>query len=129
MVAPFEQLLPFADDRETLRGVLFTLIASGFASFHVHRFDGVPGASARPRANRLTRWEAERLSVLTCSNHTRFTTDPMIRALIALLDGTRDFDALAAGLAQVEGAPPPDVIRGHLPQVLDRMARAGLLEA
>ncbi len=127
--ASFDQLLPYAGDRETLRGVVFTLIASGFASFHLHPFDALAQVGARPRASRLTQWEAERLGMVTCSNHTRFQTDGMIRKLVALADGTRDLDALAAGLAQVEGAPPRDVVRGHLPQVLERMARSGLLDA
>ncbi|MBS1859619.1 MAG: class I SAM-dependent methyltransferase [Acidobacteria bacterium] len=129
MPAAFDELLPFAGDRETLRGVVFTLIASGFASFHVHDFRSMQGVNERPRANRLARWEAQRLGMVTYSNHMPFKTDPIVRTLIGLLDGTRDLDALVAGLANVEGAPPVEAIRGHLPRVLDHMARTGLLEA
>jgi hypothetical protein len=53
----------------------------------------------------------------------------MTRALIELLDGTRDYEHLAAGLAQLEGAPPLAGIRAQLPHVLDHLLHAGLLES
>jgi hypothetical protein len=55
--------------------------------------------------------------------------DAITRALIELLDGTREFDDLAAGLAQLEGAPPLEGIRAQLPHVLDHLMHAGLLES
>jgi hypothetical protein len=52
----------------------------------------------------------------------------MYRALVALLDGTREFDAIVDGLSQAEGAPTRDEIRQHLPEHLARIAGLGLLE-
>ena len=123
----FDKLL-HAADRETLRGILFTLISSGFAEFHVHDFAPGAKASARPRASRLARWESTRTGVVTYSNHTVLKLDLTVRALIELLDGTRDLNQIAHGLARVEGAPAFEEIRERLPQILTHMGNTGLLE-
>ena len=102
----FDKLLESAGDREALRGILFTLISSGFAAFHVHGVAPAESVSQRPRANRLARWEGARTGLVTYSNHTANKVDGMVRTLIELLDGTREFDDLAGGLARLEGAPP-----------------------
>jgi hypothetical protein len=52
----------------------------------------------------------------------------MVGALIELMDGEREFDDLASGLALVEGAPPLEQIRAELPRVLAHMLHSGLLE-
>jgi SAM-dependent methyltransferase len=124
----FDQLFESAGDRDALRGILFTFISSGFAAFHTHSFAPVKSVSPRPRAHRLARWESARTGVVTYSNHTANKVDSMVRALIDLLDGTRELDEVASGLARVEGAPPLEEIRARLPQVLTHMAHTGLLE-
>jgi len=124
----FDKLVQHAGDRETLRGILFTLICSGFAEFHVDDFASGQRPCARPRASRLARWESGRTGVVTYSNHTVLKLDPMTRSLIELLDGTRELDDIAAGLTQVEGAPSFDEIRARLPDILTHMAGTGLLE-
>ena len=124
----FDQLLEHSADRETLRGILFTLISSGFADFHVTGFASGRSSGARPRASRLARWESARTGVVTYSNHSVLKLDPTVRALMELLDGTRDLDRIAHGLTQVEGAPEFAEIRERLPQILAHMARTGLLE-
>jgi SAM-dependent methyltransferase len=125
---PFHELLELAGDRDALRGILFTFVSSGFASFHVHGFATGAGVIARPRASRLARWETARSGVVTYSNHTANKVDGMVRALIEMLDGTRAFDDIASGLARVEGAPPLHAIRERLPHVLSHMVHSGLLE-
>jgi SAM-dependent methyltransferase len=125
----FDRLLESVGDRGTLRHILFTFISSGFAAFHTHDFAQGESVSRRPRAHRLARWESARTGLVTYSNHTANNLDGIARALIELLDGTREFDDLASGLARVEGAPPLEEIRGRLPQVLTHLLDAGLLEA
>ena len=125
----FDELLESVGDREALRGILFALISSGFAAFHTYRFARAESRNPRPRADRLARWESARTGTVTFTDHTANKLDSVTRALIELLDGTRDFDELAAGLAQVEGAPPLEGIRAQLPHVLDRLLHAGLLES
>jgi SAM-dependent methyltransferase len=124
----FDQLRQAIPDAEALRGILFALIGSGFAEFHVHDFASGMTAGPRPRASRLARWETARTGVVTYSNHTVLKLDSSVHALIELLDGTRDLEAIATGLAHVEGAPPLEDIRARLPHILNHMARTGLLE-
>jgi len=124
----FDKLLESAPDRESLRGILFTFISSGFAAFHTHCEALAESVSLRPRANRLVRWESAHTGVVTYSNHTPNKVDGMIRSLIELLDGTRGVEELARELARAEGAPPVDEIRARLPQALTHMANYGLLD-
>jgi SAM-dependent methyltransferase len=124
----FDELLESVGDREVLRGILFALISSGFASFHTHRRAPAEKLGARPRANRLARWQSAHTGKVTFSGHTSHKLDSVTRALIELLDGTREFDGLAAGLAQLEGAPPLEDIHARLPHVLEHLLHAGLLE-
>ena len=123
----FDAFLALAPDRETLRDILFALISSGFATFHTHGF-AAGSAGPRPKVNTLARWESEHMGVLTYSNHTANQLDAMVRTLVQLLDGTRDFESLASALAQVDGAPAMEDIRKQLPQVIAHMSHAGLLE-
>ena len=124
----FDKLLETVEDRDALRGILFTLISTGFAEFHTHSLAAVENVGPRPRANRLARWEGAHTGVVTYSNHTANKVDGIVRTLIELLDGTREFDDLASGLSGVEGAPPLEEIRSRLPEVLAHMAHTGLLE-
>jgi hypothetical protein len=124
----FTELLESVPDREGLCDILFALICSGFAQFHVHDFAAEGKVGARPRASRLARWEAARTRVVTYSNHTALKLDSAVRSLIELMDGTRGFDDIVAELARAEGAPPREDIRARLPEILAHMARTGLLE-
>jgi hypothetical protein len=125
---PFDKLLQCIPDRDALRRILFALISSGFAQFHIHDFVAGQGLPPQPRASRLARWENARGNVVTYSNHSALKLDSMVRALLELSDGTRGVDELATGLAELEDAPPVDEIRSQLPHILLHMARTGLLE-
>src|SRR5262249_40769797 len=57
---PFEKLLACAPSRQALSEILFAFVTSGFAQFHIHDFASQAEWGERPRANRLTRWEAAR---------------------------------------------------------------------
>jgi hypothetical protein len=124
----FDTLLPYAKDRNALRGILFALISSGFAEFHLHDFVTGQAVSLRPRASRLARWETAQSGAVTYSNHSVLKLDGIVRGLIQLLDGSREFDDIASGLARVEGAPPLEAIRARLPHILVHMANTGLLD-
>ena len=114
--------------RDALREILFTLISSGFANFHVHDFTPRGSVTARPRASRLARWEAARTGVVTNSIHRSIDLDVMVGTLIELLDGTREIEDLARELAGLEGAPPLAEVRESLPRVLEYLWHSGLLE-
>lgn len=124
----FDKLLKYSGDREALRGTLFRMIRSGSAHLHVHDFASGAALSQRPRSSRLARWETAHTGVVTYSSHSVLRLDGISRRLVELLDGTREFDEIVAGLAQVEGGPPLEAIQGRLPQILVHMANTGLLE-
>jgi SAM-dependent methyltransferase len=125
----FEQLRESVEDRAALRRLLFTLISSGFAAFHSHWPASVDGIGPRPKASRLTRWESARGGMVTYANHTMNPVDAKIRALIELLDGTRDLPTLAGALAALDGGPPGGETLMRLANFLHHMMCAGLLEA
>jgi hypothetical protein len=125
----FEELLASMGDRDALRGILFMLISSGFAVFHTYRPDPPRRLSAHPCANPLARWESAHTGIVTWCNHQPRNLDGTTRALLGMLDGTRDFEVLVSALAQVEGSPPMEQIRELLPQVLAHLSRAGLVDA
>ncbi|HEV2445896.1 MAG TPA: class I SAM-dependent methyltransferase [Candidatus Sulfopaludibacter sp.] len=127
--APFEDLIPYAGDRNTLREVLFALISSGYALFHVHEFPCADSIPERPCATRLARWQAERSALVTCAGHGVAQIDEMGRTLIRLLDGTRPLDGLARTLSRIEGMPSAEEIAESLADRLAWMASVGLLEA
>jgi len=124
----FQELLAPAGDPDALRTILFMLVTSGFAALHTHR-DKPPGPlRSHPRANRLARWESAVMGVVTWCDHQPRALDSLTRALIDLMDGTRDFDSIAKHLARAQGAPPVEEVRARLPEVLTALSHAGLLE-
>lgn len=127
--ASFDELLPYGDNRETLREILFALIVGGFAEFHVFDFPCADTIDDRPLATRLARWQAARSGLITCAGHGAAQLDDVARALIVLLDGTRDQAAIAEELSKVPGAPPLPEIRELLPARLDWLLRMGVLDA
>lgn len=124
----FDGLLELVEGREALRHILFALISSGFAAFHSYGRAAAGHIGPRLKATRLTRWESSHTNVVSYSNHTANRLDGLVRALVGLLDGTREIDDVASALARVEGAPPLADIRERLPGVLRHMLQSGLLE-
>lgn len=125
----FDELVAYAGDREALREILFALVSSGFAEFHVYDFPCEESVSEMPRAARLARWQADRSEPVVCAGHGVVQLDDTGRALLLLLDGTRDFEAIARALSEAEGAASLEQIRELLPDRLAWLAGKGLLEA
>jgi predicted O-methyltransferase YrrM len=125
----FDGLLAHFADRAVLREILFVWIRTGFAKFHVYDMAPREGVSSRSRSSRLARWETARSGVVTYQSHTVLKLDGIVRALIEMLDGTRDFDDIVTTLSLMEGAPPASEFRARLPKILRHMARTGLLES
>jgi len=85
-------------------------------------------ASERPRAFAPARWQAPRHDFVVNLRHDGVAfTDPVMRAFLPLVDGTRDREALVAELASL--APSMRDPRRALDEYLAHFARLGILEA
>lgn len=95
----------------------------------------------RPRVHPLTRWEAERSSWITSARHDPVELDAITRAVVRLLDGTRDYRSLTTaisqridgGVLQPEGELPQerrgDVLAGLVMRAVITARNIGLLVA
>jgi SAM-dependent methyltransferase len=124
----FEELLPYAENRRSLRNILAAMVFSSFAHYHVHDFACQRRAGERPAASRLARYQARASKRVTNVRHGVVELDEPGRQLLLLLDGARDHEAIARDMAQLEGAPPFEELRRVLPDSLAWMAGMGLLE-
>jgi SAM-dependent methyltransferase len=124
----FEELVPYAGDREPLREILHGLIMGGFADLHVYDFPCEELVSEKPRASRLVRHQAELSIYVTSACQHVVKLDEVGRHLVCLMDGTRDHNQLVKDLAKVPGMPPAKQIRADLPASLEWLARMTLLE-
>jgi SAM-dependent methyltransferase len=82
---PFDDLVPYGGDG--LEEILFALIRSGFANFHIHDFPCEESVTEFPRASRLVRWQATRGNVVTSACHLPVELTPDDLRLIPNLDG------------------------------------------
>jgi SAM-dependent methyltransferase len=126
--APFEELIPYAGNRELLREILFALLTAGCLNLHVHGFPCQETVTERPRASRLARYQAAGEGNVTNACHLPVELDVIARHLVRLLDGTRTHDEIARDLAAIEGGPSLEEVRRYLPSSLDWLARLALLE-
>ena len=124
----FDELLPYAENRQSLRNVLAAMVFSSFANYHVHDFACQRTVTEKPAASRLARYQARESKRVTNVRHGLVELDESGRQLLLLLDGTRDQEAIARDMAQLEGAPPVEELRRALPDSLAWMAGMGLLE-
>jgi SAM-dependent methyltransferase len=85
---PFDDLVPYAGGAD-LTDILFALVSSGFATFHVHDFPCEESVTERPRASRLARYQAEHSASVTSACHAPVELDEAGRRMLLLLDGTR----------------------------------------
>ena len=123
----FGELVAYAGAAEPLREILYGLMLGGMIHLHVYDFPCEETVTERPEASGLVRYEAARGSQVTSACHTPVKLDDIARHLVSLLDGTRDWEALARDLAATEGAPPLEEIRPVLPGSLAWMAKMALL--
>lgn len=94
---PFDDLLPYAGSLDSLREILFSLVAAGFADLHVYDFPCADTVSERPRASAVARYQAERSTSVTNLCHLVVELDDSARELIRLLDGTRTAKEIGPG--------------------------------
>lgn len=120
-----------ADDRTQVCGLLAEAWMGGMIELHGHRpwyFDAV---SERPTACPFARARAPVADVLNSRLFTPLNArEPTVRALLALLDGTRSADEIAVAWGEShppEKRPTADVLRGRLDNYLGQMARNGML--
>lgn len=85
--AAFDDLLPYAESREELREILFALVTTGFASFHVHDFPCEESVTGFPRASAVARYQAKSSPLVTNLCHTLVKLDDDAREFIQKLDG------------------------------------------
>jgi SAM-dependent methyltransferase len=114
------------DDLGFLSGALLRCYRHQVVSLHVRPFPVSTEPGARPRAGRLARYQAERGPEVTNLVHQRVRLEPVERAVLSLLDGTRDVAALVGALAAAspgDEAPDAERVRGSL----EILARGGLL--
>jgi SAM-dependent methyltransferase len=113
-VAP--RSLPFA---QVASAELFDLwLSTGGVDFHAHEPSLGDGLSAQPEACPVARWHAVHGGTITNRWHQEVVlSDPELRRVISMLDGTRTVDDVAATLGQ------PDIARASL----RALARAALL--
>jgi methyltransferase-like protein/2-polyprenyl-3-methyl-5-hydroxy-6-metoxy-1,4-benzoquinol methylase len=80
----------------------------------------------KPLVTRWARWQAAKLPTITSLRHVRMNTEPSLRQLLPLLDGTRNRDALAAELTKrnAEAAPKFDQA---IDLILQQLAAASLI--
>jgi len=139
---PFEELFatslqdiadPTANVAEQ-RAILATLLLRGhlshFVALHREPFALESQVTTRPQANVLARLLAPRTHLIPTRRHKLVPMQPPARALLTLLDGTRDVPALATALtSQAAEDSPADIaaITAYVNESLTGFARQGLL--
>ena len=137
-IAP--RALPVAELESWLRGAAATspegsLVAllldaclADEIQFHVHPPRLTESASTRPLASAVARWQARRGAAITNLRHeTMQIADPSPRAVLALLDGTRDRAALEAAAGTALGAGDAAARRQRIDEYVRQFGRLGLL--
>lgn len=145
---PFEQLLDLAQARlkregrnpreraeDSLKlsaGLLHCYTSSTLVALCTRPFPFTAQVSARPVASPLARLQAVASDRVTNLCHEIVHLDPDSRQILRLLDGTRDHEALAR-VALTSQKPNGQVLCEDstvaLPQILNKLARAALLQA
>jgi methyltransferase-like protein len=125
----FAELVPHAGTESALRDILTGMVLSGFADFHVYNFPCQTIVSSKPAASRLARYQAIDSPRVSNACFRVLELDETSRRLMHLLDGTRTHRQIVEGLARSRGAPPLKEIEQHLPDHLEWLAHATLLEA
>ena len=111
---------------------LATLLAEAYVAdeivLHVHPPRVADAAGARPLASPVARWQAARGASVTNQKHeTLQLSDAAPRALLALLDGRRDRQALAAELGATLGLDDLSARAERIDRYVRQFARLGLL--
>ncbi|MBX7053576.1 MAG: class I SAM-dependent methyltransferase [Pyrinomonadaceae bacterium] len=124
-----------AEDESRTRAYLYQLYLGGFVKFGCYSPAFAKTAGELPISSAFARWQIseglENLTTLAGKNLK--TTDPVLRLVISLLDGTRGRDELVEEIFDATDVPDgereaflaalPDIVEGQLAQI----AAAGLL--
>jgi SAM-dependent methyltransferase len=125
------------EDESRTRDYLYQLYVGGFVKFGCYSPKFASKAGEFPVASAFARWQInEQLENLTTlAGKNLRTTDPVLRLIISLLDGTRDRNQLVIEIMAATEVPDneraafrdalPEIIEGQLTQI----AAAGLLIA
>jgi methyltransferase-like protein len=124
----FDDLIPYAGDRDSLSEILFDLFRWGFVEVHVFDYPCQETVTEKPLASRLVRYQASVSSYVTSACHHMVELDEIGRCIVMLLDGTRDLEQLTRVLFAIPDGPPLEQIRQYLPASLEWMAGKGLFE-
>ena len=108
------------------------LVAEAFVAdeviLHVHPPPITETALERPRASPVACWQARRGGAIANLEHEPLQiADAEPRALLALLDGTRDRAALDAAVGAALGVDEPQARRRRIDEYVRQFARLGLL--
>lgn len=123
------------EDGEVLAGVLLRLYAIGLVQLHAFNSPLTTQVSERPVTSRLARWQALGGNRVTALNHMSIEfQDELTRNLVLLCDGTRERNAILAGLQKLAAESPDqfaaaDITPETLEQNLHKLATYGLLHA
>jgi len=124
----FEDLLPYAGDREGLCNMLLGLVVAGFCNIHIFDFPCEESVTEKPRASRLARYQASKSRFVTNACHLVVELDEVARHAVLLMDGSRDHETIARELAAMTEGATTDQIREALPSSLEWLAGRALLE-
>jgi hypothetical protein len=111
-------------------GVLMQLAEARFIGFHAWEAPLATEVSERPRASAVSRQDGEMRTYTTTLRHLKFSlTDPGMRRLLVLLDGTRDKDAILESMKAAMPAEPVEDLEKSIERNLEILYRSALLEA
>ncbi|HZH34154.1 MAG TPA: class I SAM-dependent methyltransferase [Pyrinomonadaceae bacterium] len=89
-----------SSEKEKTAALLLQIFGTGLVRLHVRAREFVTVAGERPETSFLARWQAARGQDVRTFNYTNIKLEnSLMRALLILLDGTRDREALLAELA------------------------------
>jgi SAM-dependent methyltransferase/methyltransferase-like protein len=112
----------------SLLGLLLDACLADELQFYVHPPRLTELASQRPLASAVARWQARRGATITNLRHeTMQMPDPSPRAVLALLDGTRDLAALDADAGTALGTGDAAARRQRIDEYVRQFGRLGLL--
>jgi SAM-dependent methyltransferase len=116
------------EDARIIR-MLISSFANGIAELHVHQFEYCTQVSDRPVVSALARLQAEtKDAFVSLDLGTYSPPDGLIRNLVTLLDGTRDFQGLMIDLSGSMGGSDL-VTADNVRRALETLASCGLLVA
>ena len=125
-----------SEEEQKLKGFLLMLFQSGFVEFSIAQ-PAFADLTAKPHASEFARWQAANGSdnISTMAGINIDMENPMMRAMIYLLDGTRGRDELIAELSEMIDVPATEqaAFSEALPLLVDdnlkKFAAAGLFIA